>query len=385
MIRNQLIAMTLLISVITSLGSFSVFADVLTLRDNAPQKYVVKKGDTLWDISGAFLKKPWRWPELWRKNEFINNPHLIFPGDVLHLLFDAKGRPYLAKAEKRKVSLSPHAQVSLKELRSKSSAIPAVSLHMLSPYLTNYYIVSANKMREFKETAATVMGMQTGFDRGTQAHTAYAIGEIASKQQLAVIHVDEPITAYGSDDVLGYEIRVAAIGVLNEPATDGSDLQGIQLQTVKREVLQGDLIIPLSSLAGFSSVYHLQAASVDVVANIVKVGTKGLEIGKYDIVVIDSGINAGLKNGDVLFINRESSMMFNTNPPRYAQQLPAKDTVLGRWVDELFIGKPHTKTIQLGEILILQAKPELSLAIVLNTKMPMKVGDRVESAIPNLY
>ena len=139
MIRNQLLAMTLLVSVITSLGSFSVFADVLTLRDNAPQKYVVKKGDTLWDISGAFLKKPWRWPELWRKNEFINNPHLIFPGDVLHLLFDAKGRPYLAKAEKRKVSLSPHAQVSLKELRSKSSAIPAVSLHMLSPYLTNYY------------------------------------------------------------------------------------------------------------------------------------------------------------------------------------------------------------------------------------------------------
>lgn len=69
------------------LGCTFVFADTLTLKSGHPESYVVKKGDTLWDISAFFLKDPWRWPKLWGANPQVANPHLIYPGDRLTLVF----------------------------------------------------------------------------------------------------------------------------------------------------------------------------------------------------------------------------------------------------------------------------------------------------------
>lgn len=92
MLRKILITIALLIP-------FASVADVLTLKKNAPKSYTVVKGDTLWDISGIFLNQPWLWPKLWRLNPEINNPHLIYPGDVLRLVFDEKGQPMLVKGK----------------------------------------------------------------------------------------------------------------------------------------------------------------------------------------------------------------------------------------------------------------------------------------------
>ena len=75
--------------------SLTSLADQLKINDDAPKTYIVEKGDTLWDISSVFLKRPWLWPKIWRLNPEINNPHLIYPGDVINLVFDENGEPLL--------------------------------------------------------------------------------------------------------------------------------------------------------------------------------------------------------------------------------------------------------------------------------------------------
>ncbi|WP_413700860.1 LysM peptidoglycan-binding domain-containing protein [Psychromonas sp. KJ10-10] len=84
----------------------SAFADTLTLREDHPETYTVVKGDTLWDISAYFLNTPWLWPRLWQANSQIENPHLIYPGDVLTLIW-VDGEPRLTRKQLMKLSPKP--------------------------------------------------------------------------------------------------------------------------------------------------------------------------------------------------------------------------------------------------------------------------------------
>ena len=63
------------------------------LNPRHPETYVVQRGDTLWDIASMFLRDPWYWPEIWQINPQVENPHLIFPGDILSLAYLDDGRP----------------------------------------------------------------------------------------------------------------------------------------------------------------------------------------------------------------------------------------------------------------------------------------------------
>lgn len=102
---------SLIISTIIGTSSPS-FADMLKIKENAPEEYTVKKGDTLWDISSKYLNSPWRWPELWQINDFINNPHLIYPGDTINIIINKNGEKEIVinnnKKPMRKIVLSPN-------------------------------------------------------------------------------------------------------------------------------------------------------------------------------------------------------------------------------------------------------------------------------------
>src|SRR3954471_166457 len=77
-------------------------ADVLELKPGHPDRYTVVKGDTLWDIASRFLKDPWRWPTIWNKNEQIENPHLIYPGDLIVLNY-VDGQPELSVLRRQRL------------------------------------------------------------------------------------------------------------------------------------------------------------------------------------------------------------------------------------------------------------------------------------------
>src|ERR1700709_1710129 len=116
------------------------------LAENAPDTYTVKRGDTLWHISGMFLKSPWRWPELWGMNlDQIHNPHLIYPGQLLVLeKIDGMARLKLGSTVGGvgdTVKLSP----SIRSESSESAAISSIPMNLISPFLTDALFLHHNQ------------------------------------------------------------------------------------------------------------------------------------------------------------------------------------------------------------------------------------------------
>ena len=102
-------------------------ADEIALRPDHPERYVVVKGDTLWDISARFLETPWRWPEVWSFNPQIENPHLIYPGDVVSLVYDEQGRPML-KVDRGAPTVKLSPKVRATRVDTPISTIPLTSI-----------------------------------------------------------------------------------------------------------------------------------------------------------------------------------------------------------------------------------------------------------------
>ena len=147
--------MTRLLPALLVILSLQVQAQTVELNPRHPDQYVVVPGDTLWDISGMFLQSPWKWPQLWGNNPQIDNPHLIYPGDVLTLKW-INGLPRLVLNDGI-LRLSPKAKVTpLKE------AIPAIPLKDIISFLSDNIIMDSDQLTA---SPYIVGGKQTRKDR----------------------------------------------------------------------------------------------------------------------------------------------------------------------------------------------------------------------------
>ena len=140
-------ALAICLLVASSLVSGWLHAAV-ALNDDVPETYIVKKGDTLWGISGMYLQKPWLWPQLWDANPQIDNPHLIYPRDELYLVW-VDGRPRLQLRRGRDIKLTPSMRVSPLDL-----AIPIIPLDEIGPWLMSLRIMSADELNDSASVVA---------------------------------------------------------------------------------------------------------------------------------------------------------------------------------------------------------------------------------------
>lgn len=151
--------------------TLTVYAATVEWTDHHPDRYVVKKGDTLWDISARFLKKPWLWPEIWQDNPQVRNPHLIYPGDELVLSGGHVGQG--------PGSIEPHARVT-----QYDEAIPPIPLSALKQWLRNTRIVGEDAYKY----APHVVGIEENHLRGTAGQLVYVRGLSAQPgQKLALV------------------------------------------------------------------------------------------------------------------------------------------------------------------------------------------------------
>jgi hypothetical protein len=283
--------------VLSGFMAASSFADDLQLQDNPPDRYVVVKGDTLWDISGRFLKEPWRWPEIWNMNrEEIKNPHLIYPGDVVVL--DRSGAsPKLRLVKGVKVSpkegttvkLSPRIRVEA----GPETAIPTIPANAIEPFLSQPLVIEPDGLDHSPQIVATEEG-RVVVGAGNIAYVDHLPPDEGVLWQVyrpgkALIDPDTKETL-GHEAVYLGDARAVAFGT---PSV-------VEITSSKLEINRGDRLVRAPE-EGFNK-FIPHAPDKPVRAQIISAYGSVDGIGQYAIVTLNKGSRDGLEKGDVLAI-----------------------------------------------------------------------------------
>lgn len=316
------------------------------LNEDVPETYIVKDGDTLWGISGMYLREPWRWPELWDVNPQIDNPHLIFPGDRLYLIW-IDGEPKLRVARGRDVKLQPNMRVTPLDL-----AIPIIPLDQIGPWLMRHRILGAD---DLNNSAYVVAGDQQHlisapgdrvFGRGPfpDGERAYGIYRASDS------YVD-PLTG----EVLGYQAQ--DIGNARLLSSNTQEVTELEITRVTEEVRIADRLLPLEERI-LDATFQPRAPDVDIEDGFMIAVDGGLtQIGEMSIVVLNKGKRDGLQIGQVLAVYQTGGLVFDK-------------------VSETNVRLPDTRA---GLAMVFEAFEKASYAIILKASRPLRVGDKVKN------
>ena len=279
------------------------------LRPGHPDVYTVVKGDTLWDISGTFLSKPWLWPEIWQINPQIENPHLIYPGDQIALVYvDGQPRLSLRRGNAgRTYRLSPDGSGSnteklVPQIRATplASAIPTVSLDAIQGYLVQNRVVEPGVL----EAAPYVLQGESERLVLGAGDRVYVRGELADSESFSLVrrgplYVD-PVT----NEVLGREATYIGLGTA--VAQDGN-IATFRMASTREEVQIGDRVLPTEERR-VDSTFFPSAPEADINGQIISVFNGVTQVGQYDVVVLNRGEREGLEIGHVLAIYQRGAL-----------------------------------------------------------------------------
>ena len=322
-------------------------AEPLKLVDNPPDRHVVVRGDTLWGISGKFLKEPWRWPEVWNMNrEEIKNPHLIYPGQVVYLDRSGKtprlrlGKPVKSRSGTDK--LQPHIYSD-----PVQQAIPSIPPNQIEPFLSQPLVVEQGELDTVPRIVAgpEFRGMM---GNGDQAF-ATAIPD-ASVVRWNVFRPGKPLIDPETGNTIGYEAFFLGNANLVQPGEPAA----LQITVAKEEIMRGDRLIPAPPVNIISYVPH--RPDNQVAARVMTIYGGVSEGGRASIVSLNRGKNNGLEVGHVLalFRNRISSSIDEDTMRRVDTPIPEERYALV-FVFRVFNG--------------------VSYALVLESSKPVTVGD----------
>lgn len=370
-----------------ALLTFATYAFAVELSDSHPDTYVVRKGDTLWDISKRFLKKPWLWPEIWQANPQIENPHLIYPGDVLSLAYLGRGPALMA-------TRGP-------QVRREALPIPAVPLSEVQDFLSNQhvldddaykslpYVLGIEESRLASAQGEVVYVRRNTFQPGQRVSIVrptlhYSMMPLASRkhpERRALIRRDQWNAARGTQpqdnsirwarhfiagkrfESLGREVVEVAQGQVTlsgDPAT-------VLVAPGGHEVRPGDLLLPYEPFPYDLTFYPHAPAQIPANARILAVTDHLQSGGRHDVVAISAGAREGVENGQVYSIwqrgdkvadNIQFKREIDANLERNKVQLP----------DEF-----------VGHVMIFRTFDKVSYGLVMDGIRPVQVDDELRS------
>lgn len=329
------------------------------MAPDAPARYTVQAGDTLWDISERFLRTPWRWPDIWHVNPQVKNPHLIYPGDVLVLTFE-NGVPRLTLERGQPgavVRLSP-------QVRSVpiGDAIPAIPYEVVAAFMSRPSVVSAEDLQQ----RPYVLKLKDNRLVGAAGGELYArrLGKAPLGARYNLVHVGEPLKDPGTGEVLGYQGVFTGIGRVEKTG----DPARLLITESARESLDGDLLFAEKLDVPLDFVPHAPKRKLD--GRIISVVDGVSVIGQYQVVAINLGKEDGLEPGHVLSIRQSGEKVRDTGPkPASSPWTAAFREGFGR--------KVRLPTEYAGLFLVFKAYDRLSYGLIVQAEAPLRVGDAV--------
>ena len=369
-------------------------ADELLLNEDAPKTYTVEKGDTLWDISTVFLDQPWLWPKLWRLNPEISNPHLIYPGDVLTLVYDEQGEPMLIVEEtipepEPEPVVEPEVDNSVVEqlppvkqtivvkekptykwtpkVREtiKSEPIQVLPLEVIAPYIHYANLFTEEQL----ETLPYVIGSDEGYKSSTEGFNVYVNNDLELGKTYGIYQKGDEIIDPETEESLGYEATLVGTSqsikagdmANKKPAT-------LYVNSANREIRAGSYVVPINEGQLLPASFTMRAADESLRGAIIQSNSDNREFGKLEVVMINRGKEHNIRLGDVMAIQRKSKSVVETsNGPRY-------ESDVSRWnkLGEEDYDMPEEK---IGRIMVFKLHEKTSMALILTTNKPARLKD----------
>jgi len=345
---------------------------VSELAPNAPDTYVVKRGDTLWDISRMYLKSPWRWPELWGMNlKALPNPHLIFPGQTLYL---DKSDGY-ARLRTQPTGGSDTVRLSPRTRTDSlaSLALPTLKTHLIAPFLVEPLVADAATIEQAPRLVATTdqrVLMAAGdrvYARGNpDAPLSTKPGQPRSFRVFReAIPLKDPVTG----EVLGYEARYLGNAELarSETTEEISDGKGnlkqepvpatVDITSTKEEIRAGDRMLPEPPRTFKNYIPHEPQTSVNARVVSIYGSTPVAVAGQNQVIAINMGTAQGMEPGHVLTLLTQGDRVRDTTAE----------------------GKPTIKlpSEHNGLAMVFLTFERVSYALLLDVRTGVRVGDRL--------
>lgn len=330
-----------------ALTATAVYADQVVLKDGHPDRYVVVKGDTLWDISERFLDSPWLWPEVWYVNPQIENPHLIYPGDVITLVY-VDGKPQLRiQRGKGTFKLSPQARAERLD-----KAIPTIPIDAIQQFLTQPLVADESVL---KDAAYVVSSADEHLIVGA-GDRIYVRGiEEDDGNRYHVFRPGGPYIDPDSGEILGYEAMYLGDGT-TEKFGDPSTLS---LTRTTREINIGDRVMPMNQedvYAYFTP--HSPDETID--GTIIAVVDGVSQIGQYQVVALNRGTREGVDVGTVFEVYQRGALI--------ADQVSKERNAAVKLPDE-----------KDGILMVFRTFEKVSFGLILKATSALHVGDRIST------